>query len=214
MRRQINLVNLALLPPKPFFQFRSMMLALGVLVAGLLLLGAFMLSRLGGYEAAATQTQNRLSAKQAQLKAQEQALVLRQADPAVAAQLAALREAQQDLQRIEQALQGGVSGAAPAQGKPKGASRYLYALAGQPLPGVWLNTIHVRGDQLSLQGMATHAAAIPATLALLNKLPAFQGQNFVAFEAGRQMIVGADPAKPIEVLSFSLDSANSKEGAR
>ncbi|GAB2902707.1 MSHA biogenesis protein MshI2 [Uliginosibacterium flavum] len=214
MRRQINLVNLALLPPKPFFQFRSMMLALAVLAGGLLLLATFMLSRLGGYEVAAAQAKSRLVAKQDQLKTQEQKLVLRQADPQVAAQLESLREAQQDLQRIDQALQGGVSGAAPEQDKAKGASRYLYALARQPLPGVWLNTIHVHGDQVSLQGMATHAAAIPATLALLNQLPAFQGQNFSAFEAGRQVISGADPAKPIEVLSFSLSSVGSKEGAR
>lgn len=214
MRRQINLVNLGLLPPKPFFQFRSMMLALAVLAGGLLLLASFMLSRLGGYEATAAQTQSRLVAKQDQLKMQEQKLVLRQADPQMAAQLESLREAQQDLQRIDLALQGGVSGAATGQGKVKGASHYLYALARQPLPGVWLNTIHVRGDRVSLQGMAINAAAIPATLALLNQLPAFQGQNFSAFEAGRQVINGADPAAPVEVLSFSLDSAASKEGLR
>ncbi|MDP5240241.1 PilN domain-containing protein [Uliginosibacterium sp. 31-16] len=213
MKRQINLVNPALLPPKPFFQFRSMMLALGVLAAGLLLLGTFMLSRLGAYEAAAAQAQERLLAKQEQMKQQEKVLVRRQPDPQVATRLEGLRTEQEDLQRIDQALQ---ADGLPGQGTDKAAnaSAYLYELARQPLPNVWLTDIQLRGKDISLQGMASNAAAIPATLSLLNRLPAFQGQNFAAFEAGRKSLTTADPAKPVEVLSFRLESAAARETVR
>lgn len=213
MKRQINLVNPALLPPKPFFQFRSMMLALTVLAAGLLLLGTFMLSRLGIYEAAAEQAQKNLLAKQAQVKLQEQVLVKRQPDLQVATRLEALRAEQDDLQRIDQALQ---AGGLPGQSgdRASSASAYLYELARQPLPNVWLTDIQLRGKDISLQGMASNAAAIPATLALLNRLPAFQGQNFAAFEAGRKLLTTADPAKPVEVLNFRLESAAARETVR
>jgi Tfp pilus assembly protein PilN len=207
MRRQINLVNPALLPPKPFFQFRSMVLALAVLACGLFLLSAFLLSQLKSYETAAADALHRVEAKQAQIKAQEQTLVQRQRDPLIAADLDALRADELELQRIDQALQ---TGNAPTKSAERGASAYLYALARQPLPGVWLNSIQVHGDSVSLQGMAMSAAAIPETLALLNKLPAFQAQNFAAFEVERQALSGADLATSTEVLSFRLDSAASK----
>ena len=64
------------------------------------------------------------------------------------------------------------------------------------------------------RGMATRADAIPATLGLLNKLPAFQGQHFATFEAGRVALASADPGRSVEVLSFRLDSVTAKEGTR
>ncbi|MBS1208981.1 MAG: biosis protein MshI [Proteobacteria bacterium] len=209
MRRQINLVNLALLPPKPFFQFKSMMVALGVLVAGLLLLAAFMRPRLEAYEAAAADAQSRLVAKQAQVKQHEQALTRRLPDPQVAARLSALHDEQEVLQRIDQALQ---AGGLPNQGR--GASVWLYALARQPLSGVWLTGIQVHGESISLEGMALNAEAIPECLTRLNQLPAFQGQHFAAFEVSRQTLGGADAKKAVEVLRFRLESAMAGEGKR
>lgn len=210
MRPNINLVNLALLPPKPFFQFRSMALALAVLTCGLFLFAIFMFSTLGAYESTARQAQARLAEKQAQLAQRSQTMTVRQKDPDLASRLTILQAEQQDLQRIEQALQAGL---VPVNGGG-GASAYLYALAQQPLPGVWLTEIQVQGEGVSIQGMALRPEAIPATLALLNTLPAFQGKSFSAFEAGRVVLPAVEAGKPVDVLSFRLASSVQKEAAR
>ena len=118
-----------------------MVLAQSVLVAGMLLLAVLMLSRLGTYEAAASQAQERLSANKARVKEQEQTLSLRQKDPQLVTRLESLKLEQEDLLRIEQTLQAGECAGAGAGCICPG----LYALARQPLPGVWLTSITVEG---------------------------------------------------------------------
>lgn len=203
MKQQINLVNLALLPPKPFFQFKSMLMSLLVIVAAMLLLTLLFASRIGSYESAAEQSRQRASLKETQVKALEQQVAARQKDPQVAAELLASQDEQRRLQKMENALQqGGLLG----QAAPSYAA-YLYALASKPMQGVWLTQIEFHGPRMLLQGMAMQADDIPAYLAQLKGVPAFAGQRFLSFELGRKVsaegVTQSGPAAP-QALEFKL----------
>lgn len=211
MRRHINLANPALLPPKPFFQFNSMMLALGVLLLGLILISLYIRSALDSYVKEADGMQAGLANKQAQLEQQAKNAPQRKSDPAVSAQLTAVSVQKDLLQRIDQVLQGGQQ----ADGR-RASSEYLVALASQPLKGAWLTGIRINTGGVTLDGQATDAAAIPATIGQIEALAPFKGQHFAAFEVKHEqqaqqkerVTAGAD------VLSFTLSATVEKEAAK
>ncbi|WP_018609062.1 PilN domain-containing protein [Uliginosibacterium gangwonense] len=203
MKQQINLVNLALLPPKPDFQFKSMVLSLLVIVAAMLLLTLLFVSRIGAYESAAEQSKQRVTLKETQVKALEQQVAARQKDPKVAAELLGKQDEQRRLQKMANALQqGGLLG----QPAPSYAA-YLYALASKPTQGVWLTQIEFHGPRMLLQGMAMQADDIPAYLTQLKGMSAFAGQRFVSFELGRKVsaegVAQSGPTPP-QALEFKL----------
>lgn len=200
MRQQINLVNLALLPPKPFFQFKSLMISLAVVLVFLTAISVLFRSNLNGYLGTIAQVGRNVGLKQEQLKALEQKASLRQKDPAVAARLVRLQDERQRLQQMAGLLQqGGVTEENRSQ------AAYLYALARQASPGIWLTSIELHGDRVSLQGGASDAAAVPAYLAQIMRLPEFKGQRFASFELGSlPAAVGA--AVSGKALAFRLES--------
>jgi len=214
MRRHINLANPALLPPKPFFQFNSMMLALGVLFLGLLLISLYINTALRDYVKQADGMQAGLAAKQGQLAQEAKNNPQRKGNPDVAARLESIQVQKGLLQRIDQTLQGGQ--------QPDGvhiSSEYLVALASQPLKGAWLTGIRINGNGVTLDGQATQAAAIPAAIKQIEGLLPFKGQHFAAFEvvhdqqtqAQTQANGNEQMAQPADVLSFTLSATAAKE---
>lgn len=207
MRRHVNLVNPALLPPKPFFQFNSMAMALGVLLLGLLLISWFISSRVSVYEKIVAAQHGKLESAQEELRRLKEQTPQRKSDPAVAARFEALQAQQVLLERIDQTLQGG-----QPQGATPVGSDYLVALGSQPLPGVWLTGIRISADGISLQGSAQDASAVPATLGLLDKMSAFKGQHFAVLEVTpTEASATAGTARTTRVLNFSLASTSARE---
>lgn len=210
MRRHINLANPALLPPKPFFQFNSMMLALGVLLLGLLLISLYIRSAIGNYVTEAEGMQKGLALKQEQLDQQAKNNPQRKGDPNVTAQLEAVSGQKDLLLRINQALEGGQ--------QPDGmhaSSEYLVALASRPLKGAWLTGIRIGSGGVTLDGQATDAAAIPAAIGQIEELVPFKGQHFAAFEVrheqqGQQKENGI-VAQAADVLGFTLSATGGKD---
>ena len=200
MRQQINLVNLALLPPKPFFQFKSMMISLAVIMVFLSAISVLFRFSLNGYLGTIAQVERNVSLKQEQLKALEQKASLRQKDPAVAARLARLQDERQRLQQMAGLLrQGGIAE------EKRSPAAYLYALARQASPGIWLTWIELHGDRVSLQGGASDAAAVPVYLAQIMRLPEFKGQRFAGFELGSLSSTAVAPVSG-KALAFRLES--------
>lgn len=200
MRQQINLVNLALLPPKPFFQFRSMMLSLAVIAVALSLLAWIFDSRVALYLSAAELAQQRVGVKQERVKAIEAQMTQRQKDPQAAAALLKAQEEQQRLRQIASSLQ---QGGMLEEGRSY--ATYLYALAEKPARGIWLTQIEFHGSRMLLEGMALSAEDIPPYLAQLQTLPVFSGQRFLSFALGRRALPASAGAKPAEALMFRLE---------
>lgn len=200
MRQQINLVNLELLPPKPFFQFRSMVISLAVIALALSLLVLFFHSRLALYQSTAELVQQRVSVKQERIKVIEQQVAQRQKNPQVVADLLKAQEEQQRLRQIAASLQQG-----GMLDESRSYATYLYALAQKPANGVWLTQIEFHGSRLLLEGMALHATDLPPYLAQLKELPVFAGQRFVSFDLGRKTFATTAGVPAAEVLMFRLE---------
>ncbi|MDQ7990769.1 MAG: PilN domain-containing protein [Candidatus Dactylopiibacterium sp.] len=197
MRPQINLFNPALLPPRPFFQFRTMLLALALIALALVAIGAFVQSATARYLEVAAQSNARVTAREAQLRATQASLRLPVSDPKVTLELAQTLAALQRLQRVESSL-------LQPESAGRGAHASLRALAAASGDGVWLQRIVLRGPALALQGYAQEAVLVPAYISRLQAQPAFRGLSFGGFELGRQRF-GTGEKGP-EALSFELSS--------
>lgn len=200
MRQQINLVNPALLPPKPFFQFRSMMIALAVIVVSLSVMVAAFQAKVAAYQAIAEVAAQRVTVKQQRVKTLETQLAQRQKDPQAAASLLKAQAEQMQLHQIASSLaRGGMLD------EGQSYAGYLNALARQPNRGVWLTRIEFHGARMLLEGMAMSAEDIPPYLTRLQSLPEFSGQRFLSFSLGRRAVNADGVGKPREALMFRLE---------
>lgn len=198
-RPGINLCNPDLLPPKPFFQFKTMMTAVAVIAVALVLTTLALRSGIDGLEREARAAGQRLQAKQAAIKQLEQGIAQRQRNPRIASDVMQAQEERQQLEQIAATLQTGST-----ETPQKSFAASLYDLGRLPQRGVWLNQIEIRGEHIALQGLASRADAIPDYLNALNRLPAFKGQNFAMFEIARAPAQASGPlAAP---LAFRLDA--------
>ncbi|MDO6384900.1 PilN domain-containing protein [Uliginosibacterium sp. 31-12] len=198
MKAFINLANPALLPPKPFFQFRTMMLALGLVLLMLIGLSSFIRWSLASYLAVAQQAQLRVTAREAQLKAQQALLTVREKSPQVTLDLAAAHAETARLRQIAVNLAG-------QEGGPQ-ASASLAALSSAVLPGVWLEQVAWQRGAVSLQGYALRAPQVPEYLERLRSQEAFRKQRFEMFELGRKQFPAPAGVAAPEALAFSLQA--------
>jgi len=179
MRQQINLVNPALLPPKPFFQFKSMMISLAIIVG---FLGGLVLLFKWGAEVnqvSSALIERKLVARQESIKKLEEQVAQKKTNTGLEAQVKALQTEQERLKKMELMLrQGGMAEEVRSQ------ADVLYALAHRPAKGVWLTQVELHGNQVSLEGNAAGASVIPAYLSQVMSLPEFKGQRFERFELG------------------------------
>jgi Tfp pilus assembly protein PilN len=202
--QQLNLVNPALLPPKPFFQFRSMMLALGVL-AGVLVLFSFVIFwGVGTYEAEAASMAQREATKKTQVAELEQKTGSRQVSPQVLEEQSAALAEQQRLEELSGQI------AQVGGGKSlRSRADILFALAHQPAEGLWLTGVDVTGDHIALQGQTLSAAYLPKWLAQLQQLPAFAGQRFGGLEIGLGTASADSASAPVTTtLTFHLTAVS------
>ena len=202
MRQQINLVNPALLPPKPFFQFKSMMISLVLIMGFLGLLALLFKWGLEANLASSALIEQKLVARQESVKKLEEQVAQRKKDPGLEARVKMLQAEQARLKRMVLMLrQGGMTEEVRSQ------ANVLYALARHPAKGVWLTQVELHGNQVSLEGAAVEAAAIPAYLSQIMSLPEFKGQRFERFELGSlRPQAGQSESLPGKALAFRLES--------
>ncbi|GAA5171129.1 PilN domain-containing protein [Viridibacterium curvum] len=186
MSQQINLVNPALLPPKPFFQFNSMMLSLVVMAVVLAAFSVLVLSQVATYEREAVMSAQRVTTKQNLLGQLEQGSSKRVASPQMLAEQSAAEGESHRLQQLagQLALLG-------TQQPTRSRAALFAALAERPANGVWLTAIDVTGERIALDGMTMSAAHLPVWLEQIKQTTAFAGQRFGGLELG-QATVSAD----------------------
>lgn len=209
MSQQINLFNPILLKQKKYFSALTMAQALGLLLAGSLLLAVYthyQLSRLG---TAVTVNSARLEVAKQQLgtisglygdKENSQLMEIRKTEAEL-----------QSLQQIFDILQTG------KLGSTQGYAEYMRAFSRQIIGGLWLTgfSIHGAGSDIELQGRTVQPALVPAYLRRLKHEPVLQGKSFARINMqvpGQKLAAlagSATSSQPVVAayIDFSLQSS-------
>ena len=215
MSQQINLFNPIFLKQKKVFTALPMAEALGLIVAGALLLTWYAGRNVAELEQNAASGKALLADRERRLVNANAQFAPRQKSPALAAELAQAEAELKALHDVESVLHGG------ALGNTDGYAEYFRALSRQNVGGLWLTgvTINGAGNDIGVQGRAMQPTLIPNYIARLTGERVMHGKTFASLDIGRpdvqQPAAPAAPAAPTAVapvaavapfVEFSLQS--------
>lgn len=219
MAQQINLFNPIFLQKKKHFSAVTMLQALGLLLAGILVFY--------GYAMFETRNLTRVaddSRKQLQAQSEQVAKYTREFSPggrskALADELARTTAQLRQREELMALLHTG------ALGNTEGFARYLSALARQTMAGVWLTGFSIGGDETDLQlgGRVLRADLVPAYVRALNHEEVMRGRRIAEMRLtareerepaptaapGALAATGkapAQPALPLRYVEFSISA--------
>ena len=203
MSQQINLFNPLFLAQKKVFSALKMAEALGVLLAGCVLLGLYGQHNSANLQQAATSGAAQLAQKQARLDKISVDYAPRAHDKALDAELAQLEARAVLLRSAEHAIEhdelGNKAGYAPA----------FKALARQSVDGLWLTgvTIENNASRIALEGRALDAALVPAYLGRLGRESVLQGKRFGSLRIGQPKAAAEAGKDSAPFVEFSVAAA-------
>jgi Tfp pilus assembly protein PilN len=208
MSQQINLFNPIFLKQKKYFSAVAMVQALGLLVAGSVLVAVYASYVVASVSKEAAVTSAQLAAAQAQLAKVKMEFAPRQKNQGLEVQIQKAEAETQSLREVFDILQKGEIG------NTKGYSGYLRAFSRQIIDGVWLTglTIVGAGNEIGLHGRALQPDLVPAYMNRLKREPVMQGKSFGTLEmqvpqvdqAGKGDPAGAKTRVPAGYIEFSL----------
>lgn len=217
MSQQINLFNPIFLKQKKYFSAATMAQALGLILLGCLLLGAYANYQVSMLAKEVETTSAQLSIVQAQLNSVNAALAPRQKNKSIEDDVLKSETEIKSLQQVFDALQKGDFG------NTKGYAEYMRAFARQIVNGVWLTgfRIYGAGNEIALEGRTLQPDLVPAYINRLRREPVLQGKSFAALdmqEATDQNDKAAPQAalhkSPATYIEFRLQSSGAmNEGA-
>lgn len=196
MSQQINLFNPIFLKQKKVFTALPMAEALGLIVAGALLLTWYAGRNVAELEQNAASGKALLADRERRLVNANAQFAPRQKSPALAAELAQAEAELKALHDVESVLHGG------ALGNTDGYAEYFRALSRQNVGGLWLTgvTINGAGNDIGVQGRAMQPTLIPNYIARLTGERVMHGKTFASLDIGRpdvqQPAAPAAPATP------------------
>lgn len=216
MSQQINLFNPIFLKQKKIFTALPMAEALGLIVAGALLLVWYAGRNVAELEQSAASGKALLADRERRLVNANTQFAPRQKNPALAAELAQAEAELKALHDVESVLHGG------ALGNTAGYAEYFRALSRQNVGGLWLTgvTINGAGNDIGVQGRAMQPTLIPNYIARLTGERVMHGKTFASLDIGRPDVLqpaapaaqaaAAAPAAPVPAVApfveFSLQS--------
>ena len=181
MSQQINLFNPIFLEQKKVFGAVPMAEALGIVVAGALLLTWFAGQRVDELDKTAATGKAVLATREKRLAEANVQFAPRQKTPALAAELANAEAELRSLHQVESVLRGG------ALGNTAGYSEYFRAFSRQNVSGLWLTGVSIvgAGNELGVQGRALQPTLIPAYIARLKSERIMSGKSFASLDISR-----------------------------
>jgi len=211
--QQINLFNPIFRQQKKYFSAATMVQALGLILLGTVLLGAYTMYRSTRLAADAAAAHNQLAAAQTQMVQVSAAFPLPQKSPRLEAEIKAVEGELASLQKVSEVLQR------RELGDTKGYAEYFRAFARQIVPGLWLTgiNIHGAGAEIGLQGKALNPELVPAYIGKLRNEPVLKGKSFSTLEMGvpRQRVAAEKDGPAHEsaagYINFSLRSSGMAE---
>jgi hypothetical protein len=179
--QQINLFNPIFLKQKKIFTAVPMVEALGVIVAGALLLNWYAVQNVGELEKEAAAGKAILAKREQRLNQAKAQFAPRTKDPTLAAQVTAAEAELKALHDVTSVLQGG------ALGNTAGYAEYFRALSRQNVNGLWLTGVSINGagNDIGVQGRAMQATLIPNYIARLTGERVMRGKTFASLDIGR-----------------------------
>jgi hypothetical protein len=210
--QQINLFNPIFLQQKKIFTALPMVEALGVIVAGALLLNWYAVQSVSALENEAAAGKAMLAKREQRLNQAKAQFAPRAKDPALAAQVTAAEGELKALHDVTSVLQGG------ALGNTAGYAEYFRAFSRQNVNGLWLTGVSINGagNDIGVQGRAMQATLIPNYIARLTGERVMRGKTFASLDIGRPAAAapatsaaaaGAAPAPAAApFVEFSLQS--------
>ncbi|WP_019141383.1 hypothetical protein [Noviherbaspirillum massiliense] len=211
MSQQINLFNPIFLKQKKYFSATTMAQALGMILAGALLLGAYTSYQVSALSKEVEATSAQLASTQAQLTSLNAQFGKRQRNQQLEQDV---QKAEAEIRSMQQALDTLRRG---DLGNTKGYAEYMRAFARQIVGGVWLTGFGISGagSEIGLQGRALKPDLVPVYISRLKHEPALQGKSFASLEvhAPRVETAGKDdsPAAKHHVngayVEFNLQSS-------
>lgn len=212
MSQQINLFNPIFLKQKKIFTALPMAEALGVIVAGALLLNWYAGQSVSALEQEAEAGKATLAKREQRLVQARAQFAPRPKDPALALQLAEAEAELKALHDVTSVLQGG------ALGNTAGYAEYFRALSRQNVSGLWLTGVSINGagKDIGVQGRAMQATLIPSYISRLTGEHIMRGKTFASLDIARPQDAAmtptatpalAAPAAPVApFVEFSLQS--------
>ncbi|WP_343729494.1 hypothetical protein [Duganella sp.] len=181
MSQQINLFNPIFLKQKKIFTALPMAEALGVVVAGALLLNWYASQSVAELEKEAAAGKVALAKREQRLQQAKAQFAPRAKDPALAAQLAEAEAELKALHDVSSVLQGG------ALGNTAGYAEYFRAFSRQNVSGLWLTGLSINGagNDIGVQGRAMQAALIPSYITRLTGERVMRGKSFASLDIAR-----------------------------
>lgn len=201
MSQQINLFNPIFLKQKKYFSAATMAQALGLILLGCLLLGAYANYQVSMLAKEAETTSAQLSIVQAQLNSVNAALAPRQKNKSIEDDVLKSETEIKSLQQVFDALQKGDFG------NTKGYAEYMRAFARQIVNGVWLTgfRIYGAGNEIALEGRTLQPDLVPSYISRLRREPVLRGKSFAALDMQEATDLN-DKAAP-QAVSHKLPAA-------
>jgi len=209
--QQINLFNPIFLKQKKVFTALPMAEALGVIVAGALLLTWYAGQRVADLEHSAASGKTLLADRERRLVEANKQFAPRQKSATIAAEVAEAEAEQRSLRQVESVLRDGTLGNAA------GYAEYFRAFSRQNVSGLWLTGVSIvgAGNDIGVQGRAMQPTLIPAYIARLKSERVMHGKSFASLDISRpdaQPVPSNAPASAVPVantaafVQFSLQS--------
>lgn len=205
MSQQINLFNPVFLKQRKVFTALAMAQALGVLVAGIVVMALFSQRSVAVLEGEAAQSADQLARRQARLEQANRELAPREPSPELKARVAAAEEKLRALRDVSGMIYRG------GFGNTAGYAEYFRAFARQDVGNLWLTGLTIDGPQadIGLEGRTLQAELVPAYIAGLAKEPVLKGKRFGSLKISSPETKAGAPGVPW--LEFSLQSAGAGE---
>jgi hypothetical protein len=190
MSQQINLYNPIFLKQEKHFSARTIVQALGLIVAALGAFYAYALVQTRAAETATHEQRDRVAAQRDQLVKLGPQLSSEGRSRALEAEVARLEAEIKARESVLAALGSG------ELGNTAGFSEFLAALGRRAVPGVWLTGLNVgeAGNDLQLSGRALRPELVPAYLKALSDEPMMRGRRVTEMKLAAK--VATPPPSP------------------
>jgi hypothetical protein len=213
--QQINLFNPVFLKQKKYFSAATMLQALGLILVGSLLLGAYLNLQVSRLKKEGEATTLQLKAVQTRLVEIAAAYGPKRKDPNLEK---AIKDAEANLAallKVSAVLQKGEFG------NKTGFAEYFRALSRQVVNGVWLTGFSVQGagSEIGIHGRTLRPELVPAYLTRLKNEPVMQGKSFATLEMrlpeqrATTERTSEEPRATASYLEFALHSSGAGEKA-
>ena len=202
MSQQINLLNPLLKKQRDFLSLRTMVQALGFIIAGSLFFYGYAFYQASQLTKQFEENNQRYNADQARLASFAQEFSPQSANELVQAEVSRLEKELDEQNELIAALKPG------AKGSLTGFSEYMRAFSRQVVQGLWLTGFKVVGDgvEISLSGGVLNPELLPTYIQRLGKERIMHDKTFSALQiqvgAGR----GVDSGSPPRYVEFMLYS--------